>query len=366
MNKSLIVTALSVCLLSGCASKVERRIASGSTDYATLPKITTTKVPPELQQPIVAPDYAIPQLAANPAAVYGRDLPVVSPSLVLPLARGTYITEDLTDTSVIFDKLDTDLSVEELVMLHIDAHLNRAGIAYTKPNPAKQRIVTDWIVSFEDADAAWYEFTTPSTEVGRRFELLINPAPHGRSATLTVNLIDLVVSNGTDISETIDPFTKRDFEAQMINAVIQQFASQQIIDDENRIAQIRSGINSELGFDANGDSAIIINAQYDITWPKFQLVLRKLGFDVKDLDKSTGLLFVKYQGLDESWIKGLFGSTRELPLEKTDYRILIKKLTDEKSSVTFMDDQSKSLTPLLVSDLYPAFAEVLGQNELDI
>ncbi len=366
MNKSLIVTALSVCLLSGCASKVERRIASGSTDYATLPNVTTTKVPAELQQPVVAPDYAIPQLETSPDAIYGRKLPVVSPSLVLPLARGTYITEELTDTSVIFDKLDTDLRVEELVMLHIDAHFSRAGIAYTQPELNELRIVTDWIVTYEDADASWYDFTTASTEVGRRFELLINPAAHGRSATLTVNLIDLVVANGADLSETIDPFIKRDFEVQMINAVIQQFASQQIQDDENRIAQIRSGINSELGFDANGDSAIIINAQYDITWPKFQLVLRKLGFDVKDLDKSTGLLFVKYQGLDESWIKGLFGSTKELPLEKTDYRILIKKLTDEKSSVTFMDDQSKSLTPLLVSDIYPAFAEVLGQNELDI
>lgn len=366
MNKSLIVTAISVCLLSGCASKVERRLASGSTDYVTLPKITTTKVPAELQQPVVAPDYAIPQLETNPDAIYGRKLPVVSPSLVLPLARGTYITEDLTDTSVIFDKLDTDLLVEELVMLHIDAHLSRAGIAYTQPEPSVQRIVTDWIVTYEDADSSWYDLTTLSTEVGRRFELLINPAAHGRSATLTVNLIDLVVADGVDVSESIDPFTKRDFEAEMINSVIQQFASQQIQDDENRIAQIRSGINSELGFDTNGDSAIIINAQYDITWPKFQLVLRKLGFDVKDLDKSTGLLFVKYQGLDESWIKGLFGSTKELPLEKTDYRILIKKLTDEKSSVTFMDEQSNSLTPLLVSDLYPAFAEVLGQNELDI
>lgn len=366
MKKSLIVTAISACLVAGCASKVERRIASGTTDYATLPKITTTEVPAELHQPAVAPDYVIPDVKADSSAIYGRNLPVVSPSLVLPLARGTYITEDLTDTSVIFDKLDTDLSVEELVLLQIDGHLKRAGIAYSKPEQDKLRYVTDWIVTYEDADTSWYDFTSASTEVGRRFELLINTATHGRSATLTVNLTDLVIADGADMSQSIDPFIKRDFEAEMINAVIQQFASQQILDDEQRIAQIRSGINSQLGFDDNGDSAIIINAQYDITWPKFQLVLRKLGFDVKDLDKSTGLLFVKYQGLDESWVKNLFGSSNELTIPKTDYRILIKKLTDDKSSVTFMDDQSKALTPLLVSDLYPAFAEVLSQNELDI
>ena len=369
MKKNLTLTALSVVIitaLTGCASKAERRVASGSIDYVNLPAPSTTQIPAELSAPETAPDYIIPTVPAPETQLYGKDLPVVSPALVLPLARGTYLTEDLTETSVIFDKLDSSLAIEQLILAQIDGHFERINVAYSTPDPAVLRLITDWIVTYEDSDSAWYNFSADNTEVGRRFELIIEPASHGRSGILTVNLTDLVVANGENISDTIDPFVKRDFEATLLNGVIQRFAAQQMLDDERRIAQIRSGMNSQLGFDANGDSAFVVDANYDITWPKLQLVLRKLGFNVKDLDKSTGLLFVNYQGIDESWIKGLFGSSDELPIEKKDYRILVKSLASDKTAVTFMDEQSNPLTPVKVSELYPAFAEILSQNELDI
>ncbi len=370
MNKSLIATALttalSMVLLSGCASKEERKIASGTIDYVKLPVISTTKVPSELTQPTVAVDFQIPAIGKDAVDIYGKQLPVASPALVLPLAHGTYLTEDLTNTSVIFDKLDSPLTIEQLILGQIDNQLSRLQIDYSMPDPAQQRYVTDWIMTYSENDAKWYEISAGATEVGKRFELIITPATHGRSATLTVNLLDLVVDNAGQVTDTINPFAKRDYEAELLNGIIQQYSIVQQQQNDERIAQIRSGITSELGFDDNGNAAIILDTRYDITWPKFQLVLRKLGFNVKDLDKSTGLIFVNYQGLDESWFKGLFGSSQELPLKKSDYRITIKKLTANKSTVTFMDDQSIPLTPSIVSQLYPAFEDVLGQNDLDI
>ena len=103
------------------------------------------------------------------------------------------------------------------------------------------------------------------------------------------------------------------------------------------------------------------NLPKDVIIPKNSII-----FQSEDLDKSTGLLFVNYQGIEQSWIKGLFGSDDEFSLEKKDYRILVKSLTSNKTSVTFMDEQSNPLTPVKVSELYPAFAEILSQNELDI
>lgn len=369
MKKNLTLTALSIVIItsiSGCATKAERRVASGGIDYVNLPAPATTKVPAELSTPETAPDYTIPTVPVSNTPFIGKNLPVVSPALVLPLARGTYLTEDLNDTSVIFDKLDSSLAINELVLQQIDGHLNRINVSYSIPDVTSLKVITDWVISYEDSDSAWYNFSADNTEVGRRFELIIEPASHGRSAILTVNLIDLVIASGENIRDTIDPFIKRDFEATLLNGIIQHFASQQIRDDESRIAQIRSGMHSQLGFDANGDSAFVVDGNYDVTWPKFQLVLRKLGFNVKDLDKSTGLLFVNYQGVDESWIKGLFGDSDELPLEKQDYRILVKSLASDKTSVTFMDEQSNPLTPVKVSELYPAFADILSQKELDI
>ena len=102
-----------------------------------------------------------------------------------------------------------------------------------------------------------------------------------------------------------------------------------------------------------------------MVWPRTLLVLRKLGFDVKDLDKSTGLLFVTYNGGDGSWWDGLFSSNQEL-LEKGDYRLKVKAAGENRTSITFMDNESQPFEANQVSDLYSTFAEVMSEDNLDI
>ena len=75
----------------------------------------------------------------------------------------------------------------------------------------------------------------------------------------------------------------------------------------------------ELGFDRNGEPAFVVQGEYDIVWPRFLLVLRKLGFNVKDLDKSNGILFVSFGSEESGWWSSLFSSDDDelLSLKKT-------------------------------------------------
>ncbi|MDC0602105.1 outer membrane protein assembly factor BamC, partial [Aliiglaciecola sp.] len=127
-----------------------------------------------------------------------------------------------------------------------------------------------------------------------------------------------------------------------------------------------SGYSMEMGFNADGDPAYVVSGDYDVVWPRLLLVLRKLGFNVKDLDKSNGLLFVNYGGSDSSWWEGWFNKdAKALDLDKTDYRIQVKK-QGAKTSVTLLDNESTPFEVNKVTEIFPAFSEVMASDNLDI
>ena len=354
------------CVLFACSSVDERRAASGSKAYLDTPAPKPLLIPDGLDKPSTNTDYQIPTISSEATGLYGDDLPVVAPALVLATAQGTYLEEADTFTSAIFDKLDSKDNIRDLVIERISSHLFNQNIAFTIPNQAGNTILTDWILSNETGDKAWYDFGETKQQVGKRFQLNIEPASHGRTARLNVILTDLVVGDEQDLIDGLDPFLKRELEAELLNGIIRQYSLEQKIESQQRLAQIRSGITAELGFDADGNGAIILSSEYDIVWPKFQLVLRKLGFNVKDLDKSNGLVFVSYQSSESTWFSGWFNSSDTLPLTEDDYRITVNALSSNKTSITFKNEDNQPFSAAKTSEIFPIIAENFALDNLDI
>ena len=352
-------------LLGGCSTIEERRTASGSFDYLEVSPQRPVAVPETLSAPTAYRDYAIPPVTTE-QSLLGRDLPVVSPSLVLTTAQGTYLEDAQTATSAVFDKLDSEDDIRSLLIQRLATFFERENIGFTIPDQQGNVVSTDWILTTESGESPWYSLSDDSQEVGKRFKLTITPASHERSARLSVELTDLVIAQGADLVDTLEPFAKRELEAQLLNGIIRQYSLEQKIASQQRLAQIRSGIQSELGFDAAGNGALVLNAQYDIAWPKLQLVLRKLGFNVKDLDKSNGLIFVNYQGQEGSWFGGWFGGDDTLALAQDDYRLQVTRLAADKTAITFKDEQNQPFTAAKVAELFPVFAETFERDNLDI
>ena len=121
----------------------------------------------------------------------------------------------------------------------------------------------------------------------------------------------------------------------------------------------------ELGFDEDGEAAFVVDAEYDVAWPRLLLVLRKLGFDLKDYDKSNGLLFVKYNGSEAVWWSTLWSEDEDaLPLDTDEYRFKIGSL-GSKTSVTVLDNESKAFPANKLSDIYPTFSRTMSADDLD-
>ncbi|WP_100657259.1 outer membrane protein assembly factor BamC [Alteromonas flava] len=361
------IAALVGVLLSGCASKEERELASGGFNYTEVNPGQTIAIPDDVDTPNFSNRYALPEIGENAQReLVGQKLRVASPSLVIPSVTGSHITEGTKTATIWFDKVDDSQPLDQAIWNSLLAFLEEQGIGVDSFDAENQRLVTDWmIVSKEDEDSSWYDWTSTESQVGRRFEFTLDMKAHGRSAALNTELVDYLEQSGENVVADIDAIRERQEEVSILNQVINHYDYQIRLATSRKIQQIRQGFNMEMGFDDNGNAAFVVDAEYDIAWPRMQLVLRKLGFDVKDLDKSNGLLFVTYAGTEEKWYEGWFSDDDTMELEEDDYRLQMREL-GAKTSITLMDNQSQPFTANKVSDLFPRFAEVMSEDDLDI
>jgi outer membrane protein assembly factor BamC len=367
MKRTLaIASSVAMVALAGCSSQIDRKTASGSYEYLKTQEQSEIQVPSELDKPPVSDEFALPSLGESAdTSLLGKDLLVQSPALVLPLVAGSHVEEGKNTATIWFDQVDDSQPLSQAVWNSLLSFLDDKGIGVDRFSPEEKVLVTDWMIIKKEVEGQWYSLTDEESEVGRRFEFSLNVKPHGRSAALTVELKDYMQTLGNDVIADVSSMEERREEVEVLNEVIGHYEYQIQLAATRRIAQIRKGINTELGFNDDGDAAYVVDAKYDVAWPRMLLVLRKLGFDVKDLDKSNGLLFVSYNGDQGSWWDGLFSGDEEL-LKKGDYRLKVAQAGPLRTSVTFMNNESVPFEANQVSDLYSAFAEVMSEDNLDI
>ncbi|QPG06889.1 outer membrane protein assembly factor BamC [Salinimonas marina] len=370
MNKSLaLVSSLVVMAVSGCSSQLDNQTASGSYDYLDAEQSDTFRTPEELDKPEFSRDYELPELSseANPNLV-GKKIPVTSPALVHPLVKGSHVEEGTRQASVIFDQVDDSIPLEQAIWQTLRSFLEKHEVPVASFDQQQNRLVTEYFVAseeIEDEDSPWYALSDDiNADRKRKFAFTMQVKPHGRTASLTASLVDFKEERGDEVKDAINDYEQRREEVAILNQVIAHYEYQIQLDNTRRLAEIRQGLQTELGTTAQDTPAIIVDGQYNVVWPRMLLVLRKLGFDVKDLDKSNGLLFVTYNGEDEGWWGNLFSGDDEL-LEQGDYRLQVAP-QNERTTVLFMDDESQPFDSQQLSEVYESFSKVMSQDDLDI
>ncbi|WP_371193026.1 outer membrane protein assembly factor BamC [Glaciecola sp. SC05] len=363
MKKPILFSLLALVITAGCTSSETRKQASGNFDYLDVTEAEMLKVPDDLTRPPISNRYALPQTNSQ-HNILGPAVLVQSPRLVLPLVGGSHVVEGSSKATVMFDQVNDSKALDAEVWDTVLAYLELNSIAVESFDREKNVLITDWVVSRKNVDASWYEFNDDVIEQARKFKLTVDLAPHGRTAGLNVEKIAFIDENGESQLANISPFELRENEVNFLNYIIQEYDFGIRLAQTQRIEMIREGFNSELGFNPDGDPAFVVDAVYANTWPRLLLVLRKMGFDVIDLDQSSGLMFVKYNGPDNSWWQGMF-SEDELDLEKINYRLLVQSL-GEKTVITFKDTDNQPFEAKQATDLFSVFSGYMAEENLDI
>jgi outer membrane protein assembly factor BamC len=368
VTRILIVGGVfTLTLLSACTSKQERQVANGDFGYLQEQDVRALKIPAGVDQPNFNDTYLLPELGKNaPTDMVGDAITVQSPALVLPLVVGSHIEDGIQEATVWFDKVDDSQALDTTIWNSLLSFLEEQGIGVESFDKEQQRLITDWMVIEPETDSSWYSWTKTDRSIGRRFEFNLDLKPHGRSAALKVELKDYLEKvDGKEFSKLNQDQTHRN-EVDILNQVIGHYQYQLRVDQAKMIREIRQGLSMEMGFDSNGEAAYMVDARYDVAWPRLLLVLRKLGFNVKDLDKSNGLLFVKYNGSESGWWSNLWSKDSDaLDLDNAEYRLHVDEL-GSKTSVTFLDKENKPFTAKKIADLFEVFSRNMAADDLDI
>ena len=367
-NSVITISVITATLFSACSSLEEREVASGSFDYVKEQPGRKINIPDDVDSPKFNDAYKLPELGENaPLNATGKDLSVMSPPLVLAVVAGSHIEEGSKNAIVWFDQIDDSLPLDTAVWNSLIRFLDSKGIGVELFDKDNQRLITDWMVMDESKDNNWYSWSKSERTVGQRFEFTLDKKPHGRTAGLSVELIDYKERLNAQSKEVVTKARdKRRNEVDVLNRVVKNYEFETKVADVKRFRQIREGLQMDLGFDGDGEPAFVVDADYEITWPRLLLVLRKLGFDVKDYDKSNGLLFVKYNGAEDGWWSNIWSSDKnEMNLDTEEYRLKVVGV-GSKTSITLFDDESNPFPVNKLTDLYPTFSKTMSADDLDI
>ena len=365
LYKHVFIYVGTLIALSACSTVQERQAATGGFEYLEESKSVSLQIPEGKHLPSYSSDYTLPELGSEaPRDQLGPRLSIISPQLVLPLVSGSHITEGSREATVWFDQIDDSQSLDETIWNSLLTYLEEQGIGVVTFDKKQQLLLSDWMIIEDVEDSPWYSWTKTERSVGQRFEFVLDIKSHGRTAALKVKLKDYLETFNEDIVAQLDESHSRRREVEVLNNVISHYAKQIRIADARRLRQIQQGLNMQIDTDEQG-SAFVVNADYEIAWPRLLLVLRKLGFNVKDLDKSNGLLFVNYVGMDAGWWADLWGNADELPLDKKEYRLAVEGL-GSKTRIMFQDNESNPLPLEIINDIYTPLAEIMATDDLDI
>ena len=183
---------------------------------------------------------------------------------------------------------------------------------------------------------------------------------------LSIKKIDYKENLSTENNAITESKDMRRNEVDVLNKIVKHYEFETTLASVKRYRKIREGLDMELGVNNDGDPAFVVKADYDVTWPRLLLVLRQLGFDVKDYDKSNGLLFVKYNGSKDGWWSNIWSNDKnEFDLDTEEYRIKVAGL-GQQTSITMLDEESQPFPVDKLTNLYPTFSKNMSDDHLDI
>ncbi|RUO72662.1 outer membrane protein assembly factor BamC [Pseudidiomarina sediminum] len=342
---------VSALALSAC-SFTPREQAEGNFDYTNVQHTEGLKPAPGKRLPVTARTYEIPQ--ADTSGEIGQRINVLPPVLVRGTAAGSRPSNETERKSVDFSELEGMSNLPEFTWEGLKAALSREAIAITD-EVAEQQLTTgwvaeNWVVGDDELEAT----------VERRFKVFMNVPDHRRTANVAVEMIDKRVS-GAGAAQVPGGVSDGNAEANLLNSMINEVAVRQ---QGITAAATPEDIEIEATFNDEGFAAYQLNVGFDVAWVLMSDVLEGLGFDIDDLNQSTGMYYTEYRrdgGFSLAfWQEQQAG---QLDLPDGDYQINVK---GDRSTSTVTIYQGE--TPLSAADidrLYgPIAAEIRRRSAL--
>ncbi|WP_105201552.1 MULTISPECIES: outer membrane protein assembly factor BamC [unclassified Pseudoalteromonas] len=344
--KVLILSAL--VTLSGCG--IFTNEAHHKRNYqANQPLVT----PQGLDAPRQDPTYKVDVASYDNS----EDAKTVKPPMqIMPIAQGSWIEEGDKVARVYFDKNDGIEDLDQFILAAVEGVLENYNTPVT--NRSQTSIESDWF-SIVKVEEGWLWDDEIVAE--QRYKFTVEEKDHQRTASLRAEMIDY-----RSQQVPLTPLLQQRLETRALNGAIAEF------DYRYRQLQVelrqRQGIISlALGFDNQGNAALITEQDKNLVSERFSAFLERLQFTIIEVDAEKGRIIADYTQPESSVWDSIWGEeAMQLPLEDGQYQILLDNAKAGGTSITWMDKDGEVLEPGTMNDLQQALVTALRARGIQL
>ncbi|EWH11067.1 lipoprotein-34 NlpB [Catenovulum agarivorans DS-2] len=358
INKSChwIVSSVIAISLAGCAGKPNK--ADGSFAYQSAKPNATLKIPADKVAPETSSQFEIDyQRKLNGET--GKQVGIFPPRLITPIVTASHIDDADPRTTIWFEQSEQIDNLEEAIWNAVSGYLAKQGVGFSKDNRSDGVAESDWLVV--EREQGWGLWKSEYPVEQQKYRFWVKMKPHGRSGSLTVELIDRQ-SLFDEQDEQIFLLDDISLATQTLNLISGHFEYRLRLDAENRRTQYVKGVEVTTGQAPNGDPAVVVKAGYEHAWIRTIEALDYFGLLMTDVNKIQGRVHAKVKSDNSGFWATLFGDDEGLlGLEKGDYVIELIK-DGQQTYIVFNDLTLTSITQAQIDKLLPNLQQRLGED----
>lgn len=360
MKRQILSISLLGAALIGCSGNPPKQ-AEGGFDYIGHKEGSLLKIPADLDQPKYSDKFTITN-DINQNGQIGSELDIRSPALVLPIASSSRIDLQASTTSVWFDKVFEDKSLQAYIHQALIEKLKSENVTLTTVDAEKDIYESSWFLKEHMKDYVLYN-SLQSME-SMRFKYSYEIKSHRRSLALHVELIDYMQTNEAGGSDKLTALDKKRAEVNMLNEVISQVDYDYRVQRQKmRLAKASQEIVT-VGTNNEGEPAYIVEMDFDILWDSLPLFFSDYGFKILDLDENKFIYHVQFTKPEVSFWDVIWGNDVEtLDVKDAKYQFHLTRY-GKHSAVTIHNENGDILPAATLERIFPVMQKGLSFRNL--
>lgn len=346
--KSSLVASV---LLSGCSLFSTQQPTQDESSKG----VSSLKVPAGLAQPAQPAQFDIPDASTAQAETDTR-----SPALVLATASSSRVEEGDKLSRVWFDRNDYTGDLVPFLQQMLQAQFAEQGVTLDADDTGLV-YTTGWISRSEE-QGFWFWQSVQQTEQAR-FTIRIEPRPHGRSASMTVTMLEHQYFN--EDAKLVGRAAQRQ-EVALLNQIIDRIGKEEIIIAQANKAKAPD-VALEPGMDANGNAALLSPQPIDVVWSQLEAVFTELNLEVTDMNRSAFTYYLNYTRQEPGLWSSIWGADEKpvLPVADGEYQLVLSRVA-QQTAISLRDKDGAELTAETVLALHQPFVEAIRLARVEL
>ncbi len=344
-NKKAAALAISLSL-AGCTRFDTRMQANGDFDYQHVQLVPAYQSGPFSTEQARS-QFAVPVLTEGQKSGYlNGDVDIRPPTQFIPLIDGVLPAASQQQTTIWFNGVAEHDDMQSKVWRLLESYLAANNIAVAAKNDSLQQIETavhtqkerygDFISHNEVLRKASYRFT-------------VEKQAGGYGAALNVALLSYAEYNdGQPLKFKLSDKSKRNIELRLVNSLLAFAYNEKQAEEQHKLDAQPLAI--KLGFDANHQTAWLVDNGFEVTWRKLPSLLSLLHFEIIEADQNLGYYLVRFSAPgNDYWQEN---NLNPFTLKNAQYVIQLGEMAKDSTSISWLDKNKQPLADQQVTDIY--------------